>query len=162
MKKHLSIQISSGYTIIEIIISVFILVMLFASIQAGYRQYILVKSLDSAKGMIVSDIKLAKEYALAGKKPPGCMGLSGYIYSTDSTNNRYFIIADCITDVEIKKVDIANLARGIIIGSDISVLFKIMGMGTNVPEGSYRSFNLSQQTTGNIRTVTITSAGEVK
>ncbi len=162
MIKHLPIQKSSGYTIIEIIIAVLIMAILFSAVQANYRQNILLKNLESAKSMVIDDIKLAQESALAGKKPSTCTGLNGYIFATNVTNNNYTISAYCNTPVVIKTVDISKLAKGINIGSNISVLFKVMGMGTNIPAGNNVSFNLVQQTTGSIVTITISSGGDIK
>ena len=163
MVKHLPIQKSSGYTIIEIIISLFILIILFAVAQANYRQFILAKSLDAVKSRIISDVKLTQEYALAGKTTATCTGLNGYLFSTSVTNNNYTISADCTTDVLIKTVKISDVAKGISFsGSGISVLFKVLGGGTNITAGGNVPITITQQTTGNTRIVTITSGGEVK
>jgi Tfp pilus assembly protein PilE len=162
MVKHLPKKYSSGYTILEIIVAVFILVILFSAVSAGYRQYILKRNLDSVKSQIISDIKLAQEYAIAGKKPPDCDVLNGYIFSTFITGNRYTLTADCTNDQIVKTVETSKLATGINIQSDIVVIFKTMGMGTNIPVGSNRVITLGQQTTGTTRTITITPGGEVR
>src|SRR4030042_6970530 len=104
MKKYLPKQYPAGYTIIEIIISLFIIIILFSVVQANYRQFILAKSLDAVVSQIISDIKLTQEYALAGKKPALCTGLNGYFFATDLTNNKYTVTADCETDITIKEM----------------------------------------------------------
>lgn len=163
MKIYLPKQTPSGYTIIEIIISLFIIIILFSVVQANYRQFILAKSLDSVVSQIISDIKLTQEYALAGKKPPLCTGLNGYIYATDVTNNKYVISADCETDITIKEIYLSKIAKGISFsGSNSSVLFKILGGGTDITAGGNVTLTVTQQTTGNTRVVVITSGGEVK
>lgn len=155
---------SSGYTIIEIIVSIFILVTLFSIVAANYRQYILKKNLDAVKSTIVSDVKLAQEYALAGKKPTGCDVLNGYIFRTynNTSGNRYTLAADCTVDVLVKTVELSKLASGIDILTNNSVLFKTMGTGTNIAAGGNRVFTIRQQTTLTTRTITIYSGGEVR
>ncbi len=170
MMKYLPNQKSSGYTIIEIIISIFILAIIFSVVAANYRQYILKTSLDAVKSQIVSDIKLAQEYALAGKKPPSCTGLNGYyfrIYSdTNPDLNYYRIYANCgSTDILVKEVYLKSAAKQVLFtGSDTSpyLLFKILGGGTNITEGSSKVYTIKQQTSDTIKTITITSGGEVK
>lgn len=153
---------SSGYTIIEIIVSIFIVVTLFSLVSAGYRQYILKKNLDVVKATIVSDIKLAQEYALAGKKPTGCDVLNGYIFQTFTSGNRYTLRADCTSDVEVKAVVLSKVASGINLLTNNSVLFKSMGLGTDIAAGGSRAFSIRQQTTMATRTITIYSGGEVR
>lgn len=167
MMKHLPTQKSSGYTIIEIIISIFILVIIFSIAQANYRQFILNKNLDAIKSQIISDVKLAQEYALSGKKPATCIGLNGYIFTiTPNSNpnlNYYRIMADCATDEEVKRVYLSKIAKGIIFsGSDPNILFKNLGSGTNIPAGTSRQITITQQTSGNTRIITISSGGDVK
>jgi Tfp pilus assembly protein PilE len=166
MKKELPTQKSSGYTIIEILISIFILVILFSAVQAGYRQFILQKSLDTVKSQIMSDIRLAQEYAIAGRKPAGCSGLNGYLLHTypnsDTDLNYYRIYADCGTDILVKEVYLKDIAKQVkFTGSDPNLLFKVLGAGTNISEGSALTINL-EQTGGSIRVITVSSGGEVK
>jgi len=167
MIKYLPTKKSSGYTIIEIIISVFILIIIFSVAQAGYRVFILEKSLETAKSQIISDLRLAQGYAMSGKKPTGCSGLNGYNFTTYITSNSYTITANCGDNtagenVEIKTVELSRIAKGINIATDVNITFKIMGMGTNIPEGTSVFFDLNQQTTGYTRRITISSGGDVQ
>jgi type IV fimbrial biogenesis protein FimT len=167
MIKFLPTKKSSGYTIIEIIISIFIIIILFSAAQAGYRVFILEKSLETAKSQIISDLRLAQSYAMSGKKPTGCSGLNGYNFTTSISNNSYTITANCGGDtagenVEIKTVELSKVAKGINIANNISLTFKIMGMGTNISAGASVFFDLNQQTTGYSRRITISSGGDIK
>jgi len=165
MIKSLSKKSSSGYTILEIIISIFILVLLFRIGQAGYSALILKKSLETTKKSVISDIRLAQEYASAGKATTGCSGLNGYSFiSTSGSNSYYTINADCGpgTTIEIKKVYLSKLAKGINISS-ANVMFKVLGMGTYFPGGgNSATFILTQQTTLSSVNIVVTSGGEIQ
>lgn len=162
MIKHLPDSRSSGYTIIEIIISLFILMMIFSVVQANYRGYVQRSSIDMARNQMISDMKLAREYALAGKKPDTCTNLLGYVFRTYTSGSRYTITADCDTDVLVKTVFISDIAKGISITTDNNVIFRISGLGTNITAGGSRTFTLRQQTSLITRTVTVTSGGEIR
>jgi type II secretory pathway pseudopilin PulG len=166
MLKNLPTQKSFGYTIIEIIVSIFILIIIFSAVQAGYRVFILQKSLGSVKSQIISDIKLAQQYAMSGKKPTGCSGLNGYrfttISNTDPDLNYYQIWSDCDTDVKVKEVYLKNIAKQVSFTSvNPNVLFKVLGAGTDIGEGLTRTITLSQSGGGTM-TIIITPGGEVK
>lgn len=162
MKINLPVNRSSGYTIIEIIISLFILIMVFSVVQANYRQYIQRSSIDLARNQMISDIKLTREYALAGKKPTGCDNLTGYIFRAISVDSSYTITADCDTDVLIKTIILSDISKGTSIIGNSSVIFRVRGLGTDIATGGNRTFNLRQQTSSITRTVTVTSGGEIR
>lgn len=149
-----------GYTIIEIIIAVFILIIIFSFAQANYRQFIYRKSLESVKSQIVSDIKLARVYALTGKKSSTCTGWAGYLFFINPTN--YSIVSDCATDEIVKTVQLPSIAKGVTSATTRSVLFKALGKGTSLTFGTDLVITLSQQTTGAVSTITITSGGEIR
>ena len=169
MIKDLPTQKSSGYTIIEILISVFILVIIFSSVQAGYRTFILQKSLETVKSQIISDLKLAQEYAMSGKKPAGCSGLSGYqfraYYNATPDNNYYRINAACSSGISmVKEVYIKNIAKQVrFTGADATpyLLFKVIGGGTNIDESLTKTYSLTQAG-GATLTITVTPGGEIR
>lgn len=163
MNINLSKSLNSGYTIIEVVISIFILILIFSVAQANYKQFTFNKTLDAVKSEMISDIKLAQEYALAGKTTTGCVGLNGYMFSTDVANNKYSIMANCATNIVIKEVSLAKLAKGVnISGSNTSILFKVLGGGTNIDAGGNIVFQIIQQTTNDTRSITVSSGGDVK
>ncbi len=160
-------KILKGYTILEIIIAVFIIVILFSVTQASYRQFVLRKSVESVKKNIISDIKLAQVYASSGKKSATCTGLNGYrfISYADINNpdlNYYRIYADCVTDELVKEVYLSKIAKNVVFLVNTNVLFKILGQGTNIPVGQTRIFTIRQSTTNYSATITVSSAGEVR
>ncbi len=151
---------SSGYTIIEIIVSLFIIIILFSVVTVNYRQYILKKNLDAVANQMVSDIKLAQSYALAGKVPPGCTNLKGYIFRTSVGNNSYSITADCDSEISVKTVKISSIVTGISLSTGNNVRFNSLGNGTS--NSADVTFTLQQQTTSNSRSITIMPGGAIK
>ena len=162
MMKFLPLKKFSGYTLLEIVVSLFILIILFSATQAAYREFILKKDLDNAKGQVMSDLRLAQEYATAGRLTDSCLGLNGYEFVSSSSNQNYRIRSNCGSgSSDVKTVEMSDISNGISINSQ-SVIFKVLGGGTNISADSSVQFVLTQRTTNNTRSVIVTSGGEIK
>lgn len=150
-----------GYTLLEILIVLAITALLFAVGYAGFREFSRRHELESKMTKLKSDIRLAQEQALSGKKPSGCLGvLDGYKFQVSSPTN-YKILSDCSgTDLEILSV---NLPTYINIGQiGISpIVFKTLGQGTNIPSNQSAVITIKHLVTGNYRSIKISSTGEI-
>ena len=172
MKIHLPKKRASGYTIIELIISIFILILIFTVAQTNYRGYILNKSLDAARSQMISDIRLAQEYALAGRKSLTCSGLNGYTFTLNAASNAtsYLVRASCGGSFEtVKSVSLSIIATNVTAnysgstGTTNGILFKILGQGNDISTTNTNVvITLSQETSGYSRAITISQGGEIK
>lgn len=158
---------SSGYTIVEIILTIGILIVIFSLAMANYRGFTLNRSLDSARLGIISDLKLAQEYSISGKIPAGCVNLQGYLFSInydpDPDSNFYTVTADCATDVNIKTVYLSGSVKNVrFTGAQSAVLFEILGNGTNIASGNSVTYSIEQITTGTTREIIVSSGGEIR
>lgn len=172
MRIKLSKKSSSGYTIIELIFSIMILVIVFTVAQANYRQYIFNKNLDSVKSNIVSDLRLAQESALSGKKSTTCSVLNGYTFTLNAASGAtsYSIRASCGATTElIKTVVLSDLSANVTAnysgntGTANGILFKVLGGGNDIRSSNTNVvITLSQKTTNYSRIITISPGGEIK
>ncbi len=67
-----------GYTIIELLIVIFILILIFTLGQANFRSFRQRQKVESAVRRFKSSLQLAKGKALSGQKPAGCGVLKSY------------------------------------------------------------------------------------
>lgn len=153
----------AGYTIIEVLVALSIAGMLFGSGFVSLREFSRRQAVTSAGRTLNGDLRQTQGYALIGKKPLGTIcdttTLIGYDFYV-SSSTQYQIRARCTGGtVDVKTVD---LESGVQISnpSPNPVVFNALGEGTNVSAST--TITLSQLLTGNVITVTITQAGEIK
>jgi len=153
---------SSGFTILEIIISLFILIIMFSVAQANYRGFITEKNLDTARDRIISDIRLAQQHAQAGKMPSGCLTpLDGYRFITSSAS--YEIQADCAADVSVKTVQLSSFSSGLSLTSGQVIYFRTLGKGPVFPPFFPDTLTLTlTQQSGGTKTITVSVGGEIR
>lgn len=153
-----------GYTLIEILIVLTIVGLLFSVGYASYRDFSRRQTLAGVAKTLQGDLRKAQQNAMSGIKPTGNMcndpnTLSGYSFDIYS-NGRYQINALC-TGGAIVTNDI-TLSSDITIASSLDpILFKVLGSGTNIPEGG-AVITLTQISTGNTQTVLVGTGGDVK
>lgn len=158
---------SKGYTIIELIFAVAIMALLFSVGFTSYRDFQKRQYLENAVRSVKGDLRLAQEYALAGRKPDEPLGnacttseLNGYIFVQTSVS-AYDIQARCTAgDVTIKSV---TLPSDVTIGSMSlnPILFQVLGRGVKTETNV--TINL-QYLTGGVsdRQITVTKGGEIR
>ncbi len=152
-----------GYTLIEILIVLVIMGLLFAAGYANYRDFSRRQQVISAMRALRSDLRLAQEQAIEGKKPPGCTILNGYKFSVQSPN-LYEIDASCTSgDIMVRTIPVPT---GITISTPYPnpIIFNILGTGTNIPTTppGRTVLGLTQTLTGNFRSIIIYATGEIK
>ena len=145
---------AGGYTLIELLVVVTIAALLFTVTTASYRGYQKRQIFEAGVRNIMADIRLAQEYALAGKllDPLVCnTGLQGYKVSKTGPSE-YAIIELCnATETEFKRVNLNpdGNANGIFI--DIRgrtgltyFVFSQRGRGVDVSPVNYACIAISQ------------------
>lgn len=163
-----------GYTLVEILVSISIIGILFGVTFVSFRDFSRRQALTGVVKQIQGDIRLAQQMALSGEKPKelGCLtnNLEGvYFGMTCNPTCLYRIRAVCGNDptqVSYPIIKEATLPNGITMDiASISVnpiVFKVLGQGTNIPEGESVTIPLIQAVSGSTTTITVTSGGEIK
>lgn len=143
-----------GFSFIELLIVIAIMAILFSVTSANYRDFQSRRSLDNAQTLVMSDLRLAQQYARSGKKPPGCSVLHGYKLIFDGSGS-YMITAECDVDINVADRQINNISI-----SGNSVRFNVLGRGTSLADGSSVTITISDST--NDRLVVISSSGNIE
>ncbi len=152
-----------GYTIIELLIVVMVMVMVFGLGVIRYRDFQRRQALSAAARTLITDLRFAQERALAGNKPATCTTLSGYVLHRVSASS-YDIRVRCLpgpTDSVTKsetEVGFASKHPGITLSVFSDVFFKVLGEGV----GSAVSITLTQANTSFTKVVNITTGGEIQ
>lgn len=163
---HKLLQKKSGYTLIDILVSLGILTLLFSVGYAGYREYARRQALTAAVRIIKGDLRYTQELALAGKKPVSCTVLDGYQFVLVSGNS-YEVRATCAGTTYLDKsvslssnfVTLSNLTPNLTPSN--TIIFKSLGQGNNIPSGTSTAITVSQIGTTNTAVVNISSGGEI-
>ena len=157
----------AGYTLIEILVGLTIIGIIFGVGFSSFREFSRRQSLAGGVKIIVGDLRLAQEQAIAGKKPEDlkCTNglLGGYNFRVVPPRT-YQVEADCTGGV------IPVIIKTVTISSDLTltvptvnpILFKALGQGTNIPEGEETFVNITQAGTNAVAPVTVSSGGEIR
>jgi type II secretory pathway pseudopilin PulG len=148
-----------GYTLIELLIVITLIVLLFTLGMAQYNQFNRRQILTKARDELVSNLRLVQSKSLAGEKPDACgdEALTGHKLKFID-NQKYEIVAVCGDEIDIKTG--LSLPGEIIKESGPSeVFFKGLSQGTGIVVGQGEIVLAGFNET---KTVTITSAGEIK
>ncbi|MGA2910626.1 MAG: prepilin-type N-terminal cleavage/methylation domain-containing protein [Candidatus Microgenomates bacterium] len=165
-----------GYTLIEILVSLTIVGLLFSFGYISFRDYSRRQTVAGVVKEIQGDLRLAQEDALAGQLPSSTDDPKGFCSGTNSLNGYYFdIISTSEYDLEavctggtVSTIFGENPAKQVTMPSDVlisatdnPILFKILGQGTNIPNGQNAEIDLSQVGTTNKGVVLVGSGGEI-
>lgn len=158
------LQSKKGFTFIELLVVIATMVILFGVGYANFRDFQRRQYLESARRMMISDLRLAQEYALAGR---GC-GTQNVLnhYSFKIINpTSYRIEAVCGNNV-VMSVKGVNMPSDIRISSPSSfdLWFYPLGKGTNIQgEQTVITLEFGQQQNGLLSTtITISRGGTIK
>lgn len=164
-----------GYTLIEILVGISIIGILFAAGYVSFRDFSRRQALLGSAKLLQADFRLAQQMALAGTKPDelGCQSnsLDGIRFNiTDaSPDPSYYVIrAVCgaVSDSSNPIIKTVYLPSGIVPNlsqfSPNPLLFKVLGQGTNIPEGTDSVIVLTQEGINVQPTITISSSGDIK
>lgn len=153
-----------GFTIIELLIVVVTIALLFSFSVANYRDFANRRVLDNAVDQVVSDLRLAKESARAGRKPPGCgtTHLEHYGFNKDGDTGYYFYpycsrISPCNPDSPSNFCTVRNLPTEVTIDITSPVKFIVLSRGT---DGTPSTITLSFK--GMSRSIEIQDGGNIQ
>ena len=155
-------KVAVGYTLIEILVALTIIGLIFSFGYVSFRDFSRRQAVIGVAKTIQGDLRLTQGNAMTGQKPTGCnTTLDTFSFRIVSPSS-YTIEANCGgTAVSVKDV---SLPTGITVStpSPNPLKFKILGQGTNIPQGGSAVLTLTQTATNNTTTVTVTSGGEIK
>ena len=118
----------SGFTLIEILVVISVIGIIFTIGVAAYNQFARRQLVNQTSQELRNNLRLAQSKALAGEKPQGCLGhLNGY--QVNFSANSYTVAALCDSLVTIGTY---NLPSNVAIAGPSSILFKVLGRGTEV------------------------------
>lgn len=155
-------QLEKGFTLIELLLVMMTMALLFGLGYANYRGFQRRQQLEGAVRMVKGDLRLAQQFALAGRKEPGCDGLKGYAFQRGVSEINYRIEDDCNSGGG-NVIKSQNLPSGITIpgfGGGNRILFKVLGRG--IDRTSNVTIILNQANTGNSRNIIVTTSGEIR
>lgn len=165
-RQSINAKFKKGYTLIEILVALSIVGLLFSFGFVSFRDFSRRQALSGTAKGIQGDLRLAQQQALSGKKPSSTLcdapanSLSSFSFNVYSTT-AYKIQANCSGgDVTIRDVSIPT---GITISSPTNpIKFKVIGQGTNLPDGGSAQITISQTGTTNQAIITVTDGGEIQ
>ena len=148
-----------GYTLIEILVGLTIIGILFAVGYVGFREFSRRQQLSGVVKQLKGDLRLAQAQALSGQNEGCTSSLDGFSIDILDTQS-YEIGAVCLGSPQSK---IVNIPGGVTIASSVDpILFKVLGQGTNIPQGQQAELTLTQGETGTSAQVFVSYAGEIK
>lgn len=160
-------KIQSGFTLIEILVGLTIIGLLFGVGYVNFRDFSRRQAIAGAAKLLQGDLRLAQQQASSGQKPDdiNCNDpntLTGYFFNVVSSSE-YTIFAGCSAGYSLILSKDVTLPPGISIASTQNpILFKVLGAGTNIPQGSTITITLTQEATNNISTISVGSGGEIQ
>jgi len=152
----------AGYTLLELLVVAAVAGLLFSFTYASYREFARNQTLLATARAVKGDLRLAQNKALDGKKPTGCVVLQGYQFNRLSPTS-YTIEAVCSNATYTVKTE-NSIFEDTTMGlpSPNPILFKVLGKGTNIAEGSSATISLTMTGIAGAEVVTVSSAGEIK
>ena len=154
-----------GYTLVEVLVSLTIVGLLFGFGFVSFRDFSRRQQLTSVAREVKGELRLAQSKASAGEKPDDikCEGpntLSSYSFRIINSTS-YQTEANCLGGNVVIKT--GSLSDGISMTSTQNTIsFKVLGQGTNVPQGTEAVITFTQAGTSNTATVRVTQGGEIK
>lgn len=160
-----------GYTLIEILVGLTIVGLLFGVGYANFRSFSRRQVVINAAKNIQGDLRLTQEIALAGQKPSdsNCDSpantLNGYNFTVLSPSS-YEIRAVCSGGSVASATKTVTLDSAATVASPFPVpnpiMFKVLGRGTNIPEGQNAVITIVQTGTTTQSSITISSGGQIQ
>lgn len=157
-----NVRTEQGFTFIELLIVIVTMVLLFGVGFANFREFQRRQVAISFARQMKADFNLAREYALAGRKPTiGCTDLDGYEFYVEYYSRYYRISPRCGGATNPSTVKTVNFPTEIDVRPSYfpwlsSINFRVLGRGVETlsvlgPPASFPvtySLGMTQQLTG--------------
>lgn len=155
---------NKGYTIIELLVGISIVMIVFGIGFSGYRDFSRRQALTGVSKQLKADIRLIQQLALTGQKPEGvsCETLNSYTFSRTSAST-YSLIANCVNALGTPS---SPVFKSVDFGSDITFTstnstfaFKVLGQGTDLTASNIITLT---HASGNQISLNVGVGGDVK
>ena len=148
---------TAGFTLIELLLAMGIMTLLFGLGYSNYRDFSRRQQLESAYRELYADLRQAQQNALTGDKPEGCVTLNGYQVRWNSATS-YVVEALCTNETyQVKVIEYFYKNPDINFQNFSDIIFNVLAKGANATTGIV----IQQNSTGETRQITVTSAGEI-
>lgn len=153
---------AKGYTLIEILMVMAVVALLFGVGYAGYRDFSRRQALAGAIKVIQGDLRQAQQFALSGKKPDaGCPTLDGISFEVAEPNT-YSINYIC-SGINAGEMKSETLSSDIsLVNSHNPLVFRVLGLGTNIESSGSALITLTQTSTGRSSTIIVGAGGDIR
>jgi len=158
------VKLRFGFTFIELLVSISIMVLMFTLGLGSYRDFVRRQQIDSVAREIKADLRLAQQEAIVGKKPdnPNCnsSGLIGYRvkFAGGTGYTGYEVFAVC----EDGEVSVKSKLFGADSDMDMSPFSEFTFNSLARGVSSTVSMELRQISTGEVINISINQNGEIK
>lgn len=125
-----------GFTIVELLVSISILVFIGSGMFAAYREFARREVLDSTYQELKSNLSFVRQQALSGVKPTGCTEpLNAYVVTFTNSSYTFSAVCGASTTIGVKTY---NLASGVEFTATrpTSIRYKVVGDGVIVSGGT--------------------------
>lgn len=147
---------SPGFTLIELMVAVTILMIMFGTGIASYLHFNDNQTVSSVGQQLQLMMRTAQKKARVGDKPAGCGTLQGYQFTGSTGNSAVMqLTAICAGGVSIAS-DSYILLPGTSLQQNVQMTFKVLTGGTDQP-GTV----VVQGTTGTTYTFTVGAGGDI-
>lgn len=165
-----------GYTLIELIVVVVIMILVFSLSTANFRDFQSRRLMDNAANQVKSDLRLVQQRAKSGTKPQPptytCGTLLGHEFKSpdpDSTGNSYYLTPVCAGPVDCKDASLSGTCTIRLLDSNITIStndirFNVLGRGAFLEDSALvdsTTITLTH-TNGATRQITIDKGGNIE
>lgn len=161
----LASRFNHGFTLVEILVGLSIMALLFVGGYTAYREFQRRQVVASVATELKTNLSLVRQRALSGEKGLDCVGKTfvGYQFGiTDSTH--YYYRPSCPDQaIYSNSTTTITLPQGVAIsGTNLPVVFKTIGQGTDLANDAVITITLTSDATSTPKTVTIKKGGAIE